>query len=65
MDQHSALENDYTERFSACRNRKEQRNFVRSLSKSERKFLKGQLEYKQIMRSLAMQQMQEMAEIDE
>lgn len=63
MEPHSALENAMTTAFSQCRNRKEQRQFVKNLSKKERKFLKGELEYKQMMRQLyAMQDEQDFDE---
>ena len=54
MELHSALEHAIIQGFLKCRNRKEERLFVKSLTKSERKFLKGQLEYKEMMNSLRM-----------
>ena len=38
--------------FMRCNNRQQIRKFVKELTKKERKFLRGQLEYKQMMRMI-------------
>lgn len=57
MEPHSALENAMTREFAKCKNRKEVRAFVKRLSKKERKFLQGELEYKMLMRQLTEMQL--------
>ncbi len=49
MEQHSVIEKLMVQAFMRCKNRRDTRKFVKELTKKERKFLKGQLEYRQMM----------------
>ena len=55
MERHSALEAAMIAEYRKCRNRKEVRAFVKDLTKHERRFLRGQLEYKMLMQDLRAQ----------
>ena len=55
MEQHSALEAAMIAEYRKCKNRKEVRRFVKDLTKHERRFLRGQLEYKMLMKDLRAQ----------
>ena len=52
MEQHSVIEQSMVRAFMKCNNRKQVRQFIKDLTRKERKFLQGQLEYKQLMRMI-------------